>query len=347
MSNTLNQLNNANYRTVKVTNDPVENGVRLQLTVSEAGISTPGDMALSADNRVVVLIPPGSYDLQGRQLNLNTAYVDLAGTTDNRDAQYIYSDITTPNEGVMRVGVGGSKYSNLKIENTATTGVLSNSSADPCAFFPTTSFLSATEFTNCEFKGNSTNSWSMRVGFTIASTFKNCVSGDRGFGGEASGGGTATGTFIDCVAGDTSFGGGSSGSTGTFINCTGGDDCFSSGTGTASGVYKNCVAGDNSFGGNSGTASGTFTDCIGGAVSFGGAGGTASGIFKRCSAGNFCFGGVFFGSPGVASGEFENCNCLSGGFGAGGSSTGTFINCYAVAGSFGDKAGVYINCSGF
>jgi hypothetical protein len=77
-------------------------------------------------------------------------------------------------------------------------------------------------------------------GYTIASTFIDCVGGDYSFAGL----GSAYGSFTGCVGGNYSFG---SQCDGTFTNCTAGDYSFAYYYDIEGGKLQNCTAGAYSF----------------------------------------------------------------------------------------------------
>lgn len=307
------------------TND-VQRGGNLQ-----AAYATATTLGPAATNRVVVLVPPGSYNL-GSGLVMNTSYVDLIGLV---PAQMTTKQVFTDSSGTIRTktvalanpdcpvvisGVITQTTDNVQIES-----VLLNNSAG-YTYWPTVAG------TNTVLRHVSART---RGQFAYAGLYIDCVGAGTGY--EDFGvNGTASGTFVDCVAGGNAFGAYGTAS-GTFINCSAGDNSFGNSI-TASGVFLNCVGGDDSFGGYGATASGTFKDCVGGDRSFGGGAGTASGTFKDCTGGDASFGGVDDGlndGSGTASGIFVNCTGGDYSFGTGGVADGTFTSCTGGINSFG------------
>jgi len=298
MADILNKLNSANYVTVKVTDNAIVNGNNLLAAYSLAKTTLPNGAALSTVNRLAVILPAAKYDLGTQSLILDTQYIDIIGSTSDREKHHIKNNIGAPNRGTVQQTANDVKLYNLKIENSNTTYSPAYNSTDPAAYFPNTN-LNLTYVENVLFTSNSINTWTMRMAMEYSGTFKDCSGGDYSFSGDY---GTASGTFIDCSGGYASFAGSDAQASGTFINCTSGDYSFG-GYGTASGNFTNCTGTGGSFGGGGGTASGDFKDCTGGVSSFGGGGGIASGDFKDCTGGNSSFGG----GGGTASGNFTNC----------------------------------------
>jgi len=321
MAGILNKLNSANYITVKVTDNAITNGNNLIAAYADAKIKTPNGSALSASNRLAVILPPAIYDLGTQSLTLDAQYIDIIGSTSDRDKHHIKSSVTTTSTGVVKQTANDVKLINLKIENTGYTGP-NFDNTDPAAYFPNTN-LNNTYIENVKFIGSRlfTNSrtFSMRIDIEYSGTFIDCKAEDYyitssttfdgfySFGGSYTSGGVASGTFENCEGGDGSFGGGS---------------------GTASGTFKNCEGGDYSFGGT-GTASGTFINCTGAFGAFCGEFGAAGGKFENCEGGDFSFGGD------TADGTFINCKGGNYSFSAFGTRNGTFINCRGGTNSFG------------
>ena len=254
MAGILNKLNSANYVTVKVTDNAITNGNNLIAAYADAKTKTPNGTALSASNRLALVLPPAIYNLGTQSLTLDTQYIDIVGSTNERGKHHIISKVETVSSGVVRQTANDVKLINLKIENTGAYGPAAFGSTDPAAYFPDTN-LNNTYVENVEFRGyriiNAARSFSMRLGIEYSGTFINCKASDSSsYSPEYSfgGGGTASGTFINCEGGNYSFGGGNSGiASGTFENCEGGDYAFG-GKGTASGTFINCRGATNSFG---------------------------------------------------------------------------------------------------
>src|SRR5262245_49574459 len=72
-------------KVLKVTKSAATNGLRLKAAYGAAKASLPNGNPLAANNRAVVLVPPGRYDLGDGQLLMDTDFVDLIGVSTARD----------------------------------------------------------------------------------------------------------------------------------------------------------------------------------------------------------------------------------------------------------------------
>ena len=306
---------------VQVTDNAATNAVNLRAAYTAAKALTPNGAALAADNRAVVLVPPGAYDLGASTFTLDAEFVDLVGLSTAREDQRIYR-----NGRVLTQTAADVRIENLLLNYTGT-------SSSVCAYYPNVTWNDGEDHTgsppetvirNCEFHVNGASYKSMRTYVEYAGSYEDCLGGGGDFFY-----GTLSGTFTNCTGGESAFGCRASG---TFTNCTGGDTAFGGGgSATASGTFTNCTGEDFSFCGHGGTASGTFNNCIGGSYAFG-YGGTASGTFNNCIGGSYAFGA---GYDGTASGTFNNCSGGIFAFGSGGSAPGgKFFHCFGGASSF-------------
>ena len=253
MADIINRLNVGQTVNVKLTDSAVTNGQNLVDAYNYAKTLTPNGAALSATNRVAVIIQPGNYTLAA-ELLVNTPYVDIIGL----------GAIKLERGAVPAVIIGGNTL-NVAANDVRVQGISVG----------TQEFKNATNLPLQRFEDCTGGEGSFSAFEIAAGTFINCTSGDYGFGY----GGIASGTFINCASGGYSFGSEGIGASGIFINCTGGEGSFGFGA-TASGTFTNCTGASGSFG-YAGTASGTFTNCTGGIESFG-VSGTASGKFYQC-----------------------------------------------------------------
>jgi hypothetical protein len=262
----INRLNVGQVVNVKLTDSAVTNGQNLVEAYNYAKTLTPNGAALSATNRVSVIIQPGNYTLAA-QLAVDTQFVDLIGL----------GAIKLRRGCIPAVIIGGN---NLSI--TANDIRIKGISVGTQSFAISASNLSLQVIEDCAGGSNSFNA------ITLSGTFINCTGGSSSFAGSSFVSMTASGTFINCEGGASSFGSGFSPSvsSGIFVNCTTGANTGFSSAGTASGTFIDCEAGSTAFGGTpfpASTASGTFTNCIGGSNAFGGgSSGTATGKFYRC-----------------------------------------------------------------
>jgi hypothetical protein len=261
----INRLNVGQVVNVKLTDSAVTNGQNLVEAYNYAKTLTPNGAALSATNRVSVIIQPGNYTLAAT-LTVDTQFVDLIGL----------GAIKLRRGAVPAVIIGGNSLS-ITANDVDIKGISVGSQT-----FAIANNLPLQVIEDCVGGNNSFNTT------TLAGTFINCKGGSNSFAGSSGGSNTASGTFINCEGGSNSFGAGFSGNvcSGIFVNCTVGNNQGFSTSGTASGTFTDCEGGGNAFGGTpfpASTASGTFTNCIGGSNAFGGgSSGTATGSFYQC-----------------------------------------------------------------
>ena len=318
----------ANYVIVAEGTNDLQRGSNLQAAYSTATTLNP-----TSSNRVVVLVPPGSYDLGSSGLTMNTSFVDLIGLV---PAQMTTKQVFTDSSGRQRAKTVANVRCPVLIYSPASAAtliqnvdyvriesVILTNTGSGVAYGPSVNGA------NTVLRHVSMSS--MQNDFDYDGEYVDCVSEGAGLGGSSSGffAGHAGGTFIDCVGGDGSFAGelydqgGSDGvASGTFIACTGGDYSFAGGEGSASGVFRGCVGGLDSFGGADGTADGTFVDCVGGDNSFAGFDGWVDPL-----------------NNGTASGTFINCVGGGGAFAGNGDASGTFVECVGGIYSFGGNGG--------
>jgi hypothetical protein len=326
-------INPKSYILVPVSDNIITNGTNLLNAYQAATTLSPNASALSSTNRVVLILPPATYNLDLSSLKLNCEYIDIVGLT--KDASHV--TITSSNSAAT-------------IQQTA--------NDVRCIGFTTSGWVPSNNLTKTYWENVAFSSISAN---NLSGIFKNCKSTNTidGQGGFIKQGGIASGTFTDCIGVNLGMGGGgfvgSNGTApGTFINCTGSNAGITGG----------------GFVGGFGSASGTFLNCNGSNITdsgggFGGISSNGSGYFYNCK--GVCtgasFSGGFFGQNGVASGIFFSCigSTSYGGSGGGfagsyGTVSGTFLNCIGTGnggntiGGFGGYAatvtGLFINCSG-
>ena len=324
----INRLNVGQVVNVKLTDSAVTNGQNLVEAYNYAKTLTPNGAALSATNRVHVIIQPGNYTLAA-ELAVNTQFVDLIGLgaikLERGAVPAVIIDgytlnVTANDVRVQGISVGTQQF---KIGSSLPLQRFEDCTGGEYSFGYYGS-VSGT-FVNCTGGSNSFGGYAV-----VSGTFTNCAGGNGSFGLYT----TSSGTFTNCAGGSSSFGGTASG---TFTNCTGGNNSFGA---TASGNFTNCTGGDISFGPTS--ASGTFTNCTGGSNSFSSSG-SASGTFTNCTGGDSSFSPI-----GTASGTFTNCAGGNNSFGAFGTASGKFYQCRLTSGSGTFKtvtgAGLMRNC---
>jgi hypothetical protein len=356
-------LKAANYIYVTISNNASANGINLLNTYTTAKTLTPCGSALSTTNRVSIILPPATYNLQTSALSLNTQYIDIVGLT--KEASHVVLTSTNATATVIQTA-NDVRCIGLTINDTGAGYGWAPSSNLSLTYWENIIFgsinasnLSGT-FKNCTGSNNALNDGGfVRISGTISGTFTNCTGSNTGGsgGGFVGRGGTASGRFINCIGSNTGAngGGGFAGAygtaSGTFNNCIGlntggGAGGFVGTVGTASGTFTNCKGSNTSssndsggFAGYQGIASGTFYNCTGSNTStegggFAGRNGSASGAFYNCIGSNTALSGSgFAGSTGTVSGRFINCigsntGANGGGFvGPNGISSGTFTNC--------------------
>lgn len=261
----INRLNVGQVVNVKLTDSAVTNGQNLVEAYNYAKTLTPNGAALSATNRVSVIIQPGNYTLAA-QLAVDTQFVDLIGL----------GSIKLRRGATPAVIIGGNSLT-VTANDVRVKGISVGTQV-----FSVSDNLPLQIFEDCVGGNNNFNA------ITLTGTFINCTGGSNSFASNSFISMTANGTFINCEGGASSFGSGSSGSvsSGIFVNCTTGANTGFSSAGTASGTFIDCEAGSTAFGGTpfpASAASGTFTNCIGGSNAFGGGtSGTATGKFYQC-----------------------------------------------------------------
>jgi len=285
-----------------------------------AAYGTATTLNPTSSNRVVVLVPPGSYDLGTNTVIMNTSYVDLIGLvpaqmttkTNFTDGSGIHHCETVANVQCPVVIYAGPYVGPVvqSVDNIRIESVILKATGTGAAYAFPVSMFSSVSYPNTVLRH--VEAQSMTVDVYFEGLYIDCVGGNNCFGsGDSNISDTyASGTFIDCVAGDGSFGGdaddgqgdqgGSGGgeATGTFIGCTAGDYSFGAGNDN-DGVFIDCVAGNESFGGEGGSVGGTLIDCVGSADCFGGDSGgqlDSSAKLQHCRASAGSFGGFSMAS---------------------------------------------------
>jgi hypothetical protein len=251
----------------------------IQMAYDLAKAMTPGGAALSTMNRVLVVVPPGLYELDpDTGLLFDSDFVDVAGM----NAPDRCSDIVFPSVEVVALNtLGAAVRGEAQDAKYRGIGILNG-------FGPAWEVAHATGGSSCVYQGMGFASTAATpiavtvdplVTTTIAGEWLGCIAED-GFGYDCEWAGVAR----DCTVGAYSFGAGAT-RTGTFSGTV--EDCFAgsysfgygigqNGVFAAGGVVQRCVAGENSFGCTDDTTSnyhGSFqgfaVDSRGGPNSFG------------------------------------------------------------------------------
>jgi len=228
---------------VDTTDNETTNGQNLLDAYTTATGMTPHGMARSGSNRVVVIVPPGRYNLGSGQLWLSQNFIDVIGLSPVRENQYVFGTTAGTGSGVLRQSANDVRIENLFVECTRdSSNVSTPDSSDPAAYFPNGG-LSKTVVRNCRFSAtyDANRAWTMRAGVGYAGTYEDVVAGKSSFGFGAD----ASGTFTRCTAGQDSFGSGNGGTaSGDFFDCLGTPYSFGgtrSGTSRATGFFRNCT----------------------------------------------------------------------------------------------------------
>ena len=339
--------------TVPVTADAVENGDRLKYYLN----TVIGAMTPTIDNRILLLLPPGDYDLgTGSGISLSNDYVDVEGygaSRYNRESgeytkpgTYIHLNAASP---VIAITARDTHVRNLRVENESTERAIQINEANGCdksrfvdlylesasgaeamATNDSGTTLIAAYLENCHTPD------SLAQCTEFSGEARNCSGGDNSFGSQR-GVGTATcsGHLEDCIAGDKSYG---------YTESAATDALFS-------GVAKRCIGGDKCFGYSDlgdGTFNGQVTDCVATDYSYGSTGTPAtqggivgsSAVLSRCNSGSYSFGGSdtpagneqFLGIASLCNGTL-NCFASDGDF------AGSLFDCVAAGASFGGVSG--------
>lgn len=237
---------------------PTQNAATLQAAYDLAKTMTPDGAALSATNRVRLVVAPGKYTFGGTKFPVDTQFIDIVSIDGNKSVIMDGINVTASDVYLKGIDCGTDAF------NVATS-------------------LPLLICENCKGGQGSFGGYSLTP-ITVSGTFINCTAGKFSFGSGTGGSssGTFSGTAINCTAVDYSFGQGYGGGifSGIAINCTSGGRSYGHGdadaaTSTFSGTATNCTSingttGSYSFGGGRhNTFSGTATNCIAGAASFG------------------------------------------------------------------------------
>jgi uncharacterized protein (UPF0303 family) len=341
----------AGYIIVSVSDSDISNGNNLRNAYTLAKTITPHGFAISATNRISIILPPANYNLATTPLTMDAEFIDLIGLSDDPKSTFITSQITTASSGTIVQSSNDAIIRNITIDRTSSPG--GSGATRTAAYFPNpvSSGITTSSAENPSIITTATNHGlvsgdSVRISGHTGSTpsingvhivtrindTQVSIPVDVTVGGS---GGTITRRLNRAYIENCVFSGTSSSGmrevieySGTYRRCVGGAGSFSgaiTGSGAnASGLFEDCTATSSSFGGSAGSASGIFTRCSAGSDSFGSA---ASGTFTDCTAGATSFGGQIAGS---ATGTFLRCTVNGAGFGSsstGGTATGTFTDC--------------------
>lgn len=350
---------NYTYKVVRTYGTNAANGTSLRDAYEDAKTLTPGGLPLSINNRVALLIPPGTYALGVNGLEVDTQFIDFIGL--GRADETIITSLSNTGTGLGTITqtTNNVKFRNLTIQNDANTFV-SGDETDDSAYAPQGVYPTV-EFTDCIFRNPAVSQGApfMRLNYEYSGNFIRCRGVDATFNSVffpiASGfyfdchyagngfgyNGEASGIFSDCSCLD-GFGFNADAS-GSFTRCTAFNSGFGS-NGNASGSFNYCTALTASFGWGDGvTCSGTFINCQATDSSFGDS--TSAAEFRYCKSGDNSFGCMVHLSDAETAGTYISCSAGDNSFyGAGFSGftatlSGTYHDCIAGNASFGGFIG--------
>ena len=236
----INRLNVGQVVNVKLTDSAVTNGQNLVDAYNYAKTLTPNGAALSATNRVHVIIQPGNYTLAA-QLSVDTEFVDLIGLGAQKlergavpaviiDAYTLY--VFANDVRIQGISVGTQEF---KIDSSLPLQRVEDCTGGDYSFGYFIGTLSGT-FVNC-----TGGQYSFGRFANTSGTFTNCTGGYGSFGSFS----TASGTFTNCTGGQYSFGGFGVDVSGKFYQCRLTSGTFRAVTGA--GLSRNCIDGDNNI----------------------------------------------------------------------------------------------------
>jgi hypothetical protein len=269
---------------------PLENGNYFKAAYTDAKALTPNGSALSIENRAVLILGAGRYDLNGVEYALDAEFVDIVV------AANLGSDPESLKTKKMAV------FTNGNFDVSANDIFIYGLSGDGTMWAEVKSSKPLQVWESCAFDGGPS------FGPYADGTFINCIGASSAFGSVL---GSSAGRFVNCVSTGFNTFGSICGASGTYIKCKGtatgaSGGPFGSGA-DASGYFEDCEA----------AIKGSFGGYDGGTI------GTCTGTFVRCKGtGDFSFAGYS-----TFSGTANNCEGGTNAFGASGILTGTLLRC--------------------
>ena len=327
-------LGGTNYIFVNANGTYAENGAAVKAAYTAAQAMTPNGLALSATNRVVILLSPGYYTFNEAvdgAFTVNTSFIDFESLS----------------------GVPDVYFSSMQILSTGATGINVR--------------MSGIDTSRNSYYGHGAFAIAAQGGSAESLYIKDCVGGQYSFGSYSS---SIKGTFDSCAAGANSFGytsntapigvvSATSGNIdfyGTFKNCSAGNYSFLSSQATVTayisnyGTITNCTSGNYSFcysvlnsqnvGTISNCSSGTYSFCSGYNLASSVADAVNSGVINNCTAGINSFASIVSVTSNGAlnQGTISNCSAGNASFASqsnlvSGHNFGTILNCSSIGGS--------------
>jgi hypothetical protein len=320
---------------VNSSSTPIENAENLREAYALAKNKTPNGQAISATNRVVVLLPIGQYDIGTEPVVMDVQFIDIVAVTPTsgkptkslveyptgegnpdwrgEETNYYYPPETviyTTNanyvleqavDDVRLIGFGLAALHEGSASNENASALYISVSDNPESYYDTMYFFGATTLVAGGVRFPTYNEQHFR------GTWVNCISNSMAWRirNDTS---DWEPTMFDCKSGVFSYVGDSLGvglgMDCRVIRCEGGD-----------GVFAGCTAFTGPI-----PAEALFIDCIGGDKCFGQSAEVA-GTFIRCQTGNYSFGGSFSevdtwpNAPGRFIGYAEDCTAGKASFG--------------------------------
>lgn len=187
-------LGGENYFPVMATGTPVNNALNLLSVYNQAVLSTPNGTALATNNRAVIVLNPGIYDLGIAALNLDDEFIDIVGLTGNPSDVVITSANAAANGTILKTS-DDNVISGITVELTS---AVDNDRA--AIYTPDAIGHPAEVWRNVILKGtgNPTN-----VKGVFAGNYENVASAGPLFGSLSAS--DCQGVFIKCVGGNDSF----------------------------------------------------------------------------------------------------------------------------------------------
>jgi len=270
--NYLNLLQRKNYKSfiIKNTADQIQNGKDLLKKYSELSA-----IGLNENNRYIIYLEPGTFDLGSSSLILNKNFIDIVGLNEVNKS-IITSDISLPNNGTINQLLDYISLANLVVKNTNTSfaspwHTLTLTEEDriyyddrlgnlPAAYYlnlsPGQNF-GQTYIENVDFISLTESIQSMRNRVSYNGTYKNVSAGKFSFGFK----GRANGKFINCIGSSYAFGSYAGEANGYFENCKANNYSFGACAIIVTGKFINCKANQKSFGIDAGINNGSYINC--------------------------------------------------------------------------------------
>lgn len=346
-------LGGENYIFVNANGTPEENGAAVRAAYTAAQAMTPNGVAISAGNRVTILLAPGYYTFNEAvdgPLFINTSFIDFVSLSGNRDVYFSSIQVKSPlgnDTDIVLIGI-----------DTTVNNYYSH------AAFAIASSAAPNEkiiVKNC--KGGNYSFSSFSNGFK--GLYENCEAGAYSF--------CSAGDAASPPIGITSIATGNFSNFGNIINCTASDNSFVSGLDVPAGTIvnygdiKNCTSTIGSFCYSEFRAQnlGVIENCQGDAYSFCAVSdmintgqSTNSGKIINCRVngpGICLYGGASFASTSAQNtGLISNCyadlsGCVINDGASVGNNSGQILNCFVdgagFCGSDGVNSGNIIECT--